>query len=291
MKKNRTYPFGYMIRNGRFLVNEKEAAIVRQIFSDYIGGSPLSAIANTLNTDGVLYSVSSKKWSKSTVKRILDNQKYIGQDDLPAIIDASLFSAAQTRKSAQFNKQDSAVLPHRIIEIKNRAFCKQCGERYKRILDSRYGERWRCKNDDCKPHKRITDMSLQHAVIIHLNNIIKQPDIIQAPPPPSDEFPALIMKKENEFRRELSKTEIDSERVKSILLDIAAAQYRLCRDTDSTPTETLRKIFENAAPLAEFDADLFTQTASKVLIAPDGNIELELINKQIISPNEISANR
>ncbi len=66
-------------------INEKEAAVARRIFQDYVGGKSPRAIAIMLNHEGVV-GPSNKGWTASTIignrKRgtgILNNQLYIGK--------------------------------------------------------------------------------------------------------------------------------------------------------------------------------------------------------------------
>lgn len=61
-------------------IYEEEAAVVRRIYSDFIGGKSINAIAQNLNENRI---PTRKKltggWNTSTVSRILKNEKYTGQ--------------------------------------------------------------------------------------------------------------------------------------------------------------------------------------------------------------------
>lgn len=108
MAKNRYLPFGYMIRNGEIVINEKEAALVCIAFEEYMGGASYAAIAETLQGTGVRYHADSPLWNKHMAKRMLENSRYAGTDDYPRIIEQVLFdSVASLRES-------------RSIEIKRR---------------------------------------------------------------------------------------------------------------------------------------------------------------------------
>ena len=48
MLKNRSIPFGYCVINGKYAINENEAAAVREIFEKYIGGKSLKTIATEM---------------------------------------------------------------------------------------------------------------------------------------------------------------------------------------------------------------------------------------------------
>ena len=56
----------------------QEAEVVREIYHKYLIGYSLGSIIRGLKQDGIKSPMGSKKWSSSTVKRILENEKYIG---------------------------------------------------------------------------------------------------------------------------------------------------------------------------------------------------------------------
>ena len=68
---------GYRIENEQLVVVPEEAAIVRQIFLDYLSGMGKNAIANKLSRSGIT-APSMKNWSYTGVCKILKNEKYIG---------------------------------------------------------------------------------------------------------------------------------------------------------------------------------------------------------------------
>ncbi len=69
--------FGYDIVRGVITVNPVEAAIVRNIFEQYVSGGSTVGIARVLEASGVP-TVSGGKWNDSRVRDILKNEKYIG---------------------------------------------------------------------------------------------------------------------------------------------------------------------------------------------------------------------
>ena len=89
-----TAPYGYQKDpNNKFhlIINEKEAEVVKRVFSLYLEGNGLTKIAQILTKDGVpvpgesrdigktrktaLYS----SWKQTTIRRILDNRVYLGE--------------------------------------------------------------------------------------------------------------------------------------------------------------------------------------------------------------------
>ena len=90
--KNRTIPFGYMMRNGEIQPKPTESKAVQNIFQAYLNGSSLLAIANWMSSQGIPYNGIDFVWNKNMIKRILENEKYLGRNGYPAIIDENMFA-------------------------------------------------------------------------------------------------------------------------------------------------------------------------------------------------------
>ena len=76
--------YGYKIINGKATVDEQEAAIIIKIFNGYLSGMSLRDAAVNAG----------KAMVHSTVKRIICNFCYVGEDFYPAIISRQTFSMA-----------------------------------------------------------------------------------------------------------------------------------------------------------------------------------------------------
>lgn len=91
MLKNRSIPFGYCMVNGKYALNAPEAETVRKIFADYIGGKSLKTIAAKMQ---IPYNIGKNIWNINMVCRVLENEKYIGENVYPQIITAEDFEQA-----------------------------------------------------------------------------------------------------------------------------------------------------------------------------------------------------
>jgi DNA invertase Pin-like site-specific DNA recombinase len=98
--------FGYSVGpDGRYVVDEAQAAVVRDLFADWARGVPAVTIARRLADAGVrtaLGRVPSKNW----VKRVVHDERYLGTyvwDDvrveggMPALVDELAWTAAHNR--------------------------------------------------------------------------------------------------------------------------------------------------------------------------------------------------
>lgn len=66
--------------DGELVINEKEAAVVRKIFNEYLAGKSPRNIANSLEDDEILTGAGKERWSSNTILKMLQNEKYIGDN-------------------------------------------------------------------------------------------------------------------------------------------------------------------------------------------------------------------
>ena len=73
-------PYGYKNLNGSMIIDQEQTCVIRRIFNLYLQGTGIQQIANMLNLEKIPspnYN-GSKRWSFSTLRYILKNEKYIG---------------------------------------------------------------------------------------------------------------------------------------------------------------------------------------------------------------------
>ena len=70
--------YGFDLTNGQMVINETEAIVIRRIFSLYLQGFGMQAIANMLNEDGIPRRYGHTHWYSGTIKYVLTNERYMG---------------------------------------------------------------------------------------------------------------------------------------------------------------------------------------------------------------------
>ena len=108
--------YGYTIIDGRLEVKEKEAENIRKIFKNYLAGNALIKSAD----------LAGLKKNSSSVKRMLTNEKYLGNGIYPKIIDEESFE-----KAGQMLKE-RAVAMGRVWEKEEEIIRVPCKFRYKK---------------------------------------------------------------------------------------------------------------------------------------------------------------
>ena len=81
-------PYGYKIENGIAVVCEEEAAQLRKMYEGYLGGLSLVEAAAQVGQNR----------THASVKRMLQNPHYLGDDFYPALIDKETFDAFETER-------------------------------------------------------------------------------------------------------------------------------------------------------------------------------------------------
>ena len=77
---NHTKFMGYdKDENGNLVINEKQAKVVRRIFTDYLDGKGPNRIARELERDGVFNWNGKAKWYEGSIRKMLRNEKYKGE--------------------------------------------------------------------------------------------------------------------------------------------------------------------------------------------------------------------
>ena len=91
MKKTRNIPLGYTMQKGEIIAEPTESKAIRYIFKLYLDGRSMSEIARQMSINQISYNGITFDWNKNMVKRILENEKYLGKDGYPALIDSETF--------------------------------------------------------------------------------------------------------------------------------------------------------------------------------------------------------
>jgi len=165
---------------GNLIIVPEEAEIIKRIYREYLEGKSLAGIGRDLEKDGILTAAGKPRWRPETIKKILLNEKYIGdallqktitvdfltkkrvknEGHLPqyyvensheAIIPKELFLQAQEELHRRNNIYTGTDKNKRIYSSKYAlstiTFCGDCGDIYRRTYWNVHGRKeivWRC---------------------------------------------------------------------------------------------------------------------------------------------------
>jgi hypothetical protein len=175
---------GYDKIDGKLVINEEQAIIVRRIYREFLAGYSFSQIAAHLTADGIPSEQGNAVWDLSSVRQILTNEKFKGDtlfqktystDHLtkkradnsgelpqyyiegshPAIIDKDTWECVRL----ELARQERYCIDHSIGKYHNhneeyplsaRITCKTCGCTFMLLKSKRVGEEsrqyWRCSS-------------------------------------------------------------------------------------------------------------------------------------------------
>ena len=248
MGSNRKRPFGYKMEFGEIVLHPAEAETVRWIYDSYLAGASYNALVDKLRERGVPYD-GDKLWNKNMVARILEDQRYAGTEDFPAIIEREQFRAVkdQRRQLACTRVQTAA----------------------------QKGLRQLCGVPPCTVEERVLHL---------LNYLIDTPSKIRLP-----ETCAGASEEEKRLRRELDELlqtkPVDEETARRKALELASVKLERI---GSEEYETLRlcMLFAKRERMTELDAELLQQTIKMVAYEGD-RLVIRLKNNQWIGEGEL----
>lgn len=279
MAKNRVIPFGYCMKNGVITTDPKEVCAVATIFSEYLSGKSLLQIAKLMESEKIRYNTDSDKWNKNMVKRIIENEKYLGNEKYPQIISEKFFIQANEKRMAKANSM--CVISEDLQEIRNRTYCLECGHRLSRIGGNCRYEKWDCRNPDCyRLEYQLTDQMIIGAVLTVLNTVIANPSLIENGSEISVYSPTVdVIRKQNEISQMTDSAQVDFDRIKSEIFRLAEMKYECCTyDESPQKTAEIKNLLENHKQLNSLDIGLFKACISRIWISHFCTIEVELIN-------------
>lgn len=161
--------YGYSLINGQLAPKEDEMNVVRRIFDLYLKGVGIQNIAMLLNEEEIPRRYGNKKWYGTTIKYILENERYMGdallqkkittetmpfrqvkntgqlpqyyvENSNPALVEKDEYKAAQELKiSRTYNKG----CKRKTTPLTGRLRCPECGRVFRRQI-IRGKEYWIC---------------------------------------------------------------------------------------------------------------------------------------------------
>jgi DNA invertase Pin-like site-specific DNA recombinase len=166
--------------NKQLVIDPEGAEVVKRIYREYLEGASLLQIARGLEADGILTAAGKAKWRPETLKKILQNEKYIGdallqktytvdflskkrvknngivpqyyvENSYEPIIPRDLFMQVQEEMVRRANLRGGKGGKKRVYSSKyalsSIVYCGQCGDIYRRVHWNNRGCKsivWRC---------------------------------------------------------------------------------------------------------------------------------------------------
>ena len=275
MKKTRFIPYGYTIREGRTVIEHKEADIIREIFDEYIKGASLKDIAESLTQRKIPYTEKTDVWDKARIARIIDNAKYIGDEEYDPIIDEDTYEGAVSMKAA---RQRNIVQKEceGIALLRNRVKCAECGSpMVRRICSKRYvKESWTCTNAECGKRLRISDGDLLMKITLLINRIIDNTELMIPKPKIRPVDSPTVANLQRQIDDELQSDHPSEGYIIGKVSEIASQLYKETQANKMIVAQIARKRAMLMKPQESFNCDYFTDLIDYITLSSSGKVTL-----------------
>ena len=244
MASKRKMVFGYRMELGDIVPSPNEAETVRYIYTRYLAGASFQCLANELNQKALPYHTG-KSWNKNMVARILEDDRYIGEKEFPALIPTKQFHAAQERRKE--------MCPEYKQTPAQKELRKLCGG-------------------------TVPD-SVARKVLKILNQMVDDPQIIKIETSgvPTTED---IRRLQQELDTLLQTPPVDADTARQKALEVASLKLASVK-TEEYESHRLRRIFGSQAKLWELDANLLRQSIRKITY-DSKTVKVLLKNNQVL---------
>lgn len=277
MKKKRTLPFGYTIRNGKIEIDQKEADVICEIFEDYIAGASMKELAKKMTRAKIPYTEKRVEWNKNVIDRILQNRKYTGEGEYAPIINESFFRQANSQKQERATKAPK-VNNGLISIVQPKIVCAECGEQMMRVPDRKRSDfsQWKCNNPNCGSRTVIPDNILLKQIQDKLNLVIDNPDMLVCAEPYQQHDEYCTGAAIEGLEHLCSTGNYDDQYLIQIIMGNATDLYNHFSNSRLMDVTTVNAAFAAAVPTADFNAELFLQTVKSVALHQDGTLTLTM---------------
>ena len=244
MASKRKMVFGYRMELGDIVPSPNEAETVRYIYTRYLAGASFQCLANELNQKVLPYHTG-KSWNKNMVARILEDDRYIGEKEFPALIPTEQFHAAQERRKE--------MCPEYKQTPAQKELRKLCGG-------------------------TVPD-SVARKVLKILNQMVDDPQIIKIETSgvPTTED---IRRLQQELNTLLQTPPVDAYTARQKALEVASLKLASVK-TEEYESHRLRRILGSQAKLWELDANLLRQSIRKITY-DSKTVKVLLKNNQVL---------
>ena len=287
---NKYIPFGYEVSNGTIIIIEREAEVVRNIYSLYVQGCSLKNISERLNLLTISYAGDGRAWDKNMVKRILENPRYTGEKEYPVILPKETAELVLKRKNEKYVAQSDTQKKLR-DEYREKVRCSVCGSKMMRQHAGGRGKSrlyWKCTNHNCVESRHgLNETILDSLMAQALNDISLNTDLINIEVTKGYEKSSEILTANNEVMNLMSNPECETEYAIEKIMNLAIKKFAECKKADnSAVTETIKRDLAMYAVKPEPDGETIGKIVDKIFVSYQKMISVRLINGKEIERKE-----
>lgn len=285
-------PIGYKMVDGIIQIDESKSITVKKIYSDYVNGKSILAIAKELKENNIPNANHKTNWTHGAVGRILQNIKYMGDDFYPPLISKDIFHKVQEKRqqrTAQLGRTAQLNSMNNCGAFTDRIFCGECGEPYRKYIEHcgkpQEKVRWKCKkyifnNKALCRNLFYTEDEIKTVVTSAINKLLQKRKLLNKP------YRKEPLKRDMELREVEMQIEgleeqeqFSSPQLAQLIFKRAELTYKASKVEDyQFATQRMKESIEGLEKLTDFNEELMVQIIKKIIIYQDGKVETEFIN-------------
>ena len=277
----RKIPYGYIMSNGRYVLEEKEAKIVKLVFEMVASGklpNEILKIVRNMDTD---YFTDDIDKAAGKISMLLQKEYYSGSGDYPAIIPKECYDNARKNMSSRshYYVDGKTKIPFK------QTCCAICGGQLfrNRNMDDRI---WKCSTVGCANRTNgIKEDRFYSQVLSILMDVQADCSLLDKEAVLTEYKPnAHVRKGENEVVMRCHIKPIDDERIKKEIISLAALKYECCTyDISKYLTEEIKERLSTYEPLFDIDSLLIKDIVKKVILIDETHAAIEFKNGKNIT--------
>lgn len=279
--RGRKIPYGYKMSNGIYVLEGKEAAVVKHVYEMTAAGNLPNEILETVKSMDTEYFTDDIEKSSGKLSCMLRKEYYCGSGDYPAIISKECYDNARKNMS---NRSHYYAEGKTKIPLKQTC-CAICGGQLfrNRDLDDRI---WKCSTVGCTNRTNgIKEDRFYSQVLSILMDVQADCSLLNKEVVLTEYKPITNVRTgENEVVMRCHVKPIDDERIKKEIIALAALKYDCCTyDISKYLTEEIKERLSTCEPIFDIDSLLIKDIVRKVILIDEKHTAIEFKNGKTIT--------
>ena len=271
-------PYGYQLKDGIIQLDEKTSQMVQEIFETYSKGIPISKMKDHIK---------GLELNRTKISDILRDARYLGDENIPQMIDAALFETVQQRRKErlkEIGKEQSYLYHKNQFLLGDKMKCGECGSDY-HCYKHGNTQIWDCSRRLVKGRVTCRNQRIQEEQIMNLfmqvvEKLKKQPNIIRKVSIKTRKNNSRIKAVEREIEIIKNSQNYKVDDLLKLIYKRASLQYE--QSDDGTVEYYTKKIEKLIQEQKNQNTALFDTIIKNIVIYQDGRVQFILKNGAIV---------
>ena len=275
--------YGYQLKDGIIQADEKTSQMLQEIFETYSKGIPISKMKDHIK---------GLELNRTKISDILRDARYLGDENIPQIIDAVLFEMVQQRRKEHLKEigKDQSYLYHKNqFLLGDKMKCGECGSDY-HCYKHGNTQIWDCSKRLVKGrvtcrNQRIQEEQIMNLFIQVIKKMKKHPALIRNVTIKMRKNNTRIKAVEREIEMMKNSQNYEVDELLKLIYKRASLQYEQSDDgSREYYTKKIEKLIQQQKnqETTEPDTALFDTIIKNIVIYQDGRVQFILKNGAIV---------